>query len=293
MKNIYFLGIDIQNDFLDIPNNIKSNMAEIDIQGNIIPYEPTLSVPNSWNDILRVSNFISVNKNHISKIILTLDTHESFDLAHSLFWKDQNGNEPAPFTLISHQDIIDGTWTPKQANLKQKMLDYTRKLEENGQLKLCIWPTHCRLGTLGHKLAKPFEMAVHEWEILHGARAEKYLKGYYPLSENYGAIEAEVIDDHPSTQPNMELLNQIKDADVLYVSGQALSHCVSITIRQIVKHLGTDFAKKIVLIEDTTHSVSGFESEGESFLSEFKDLGMQVIQSDKEIVYESAIPLYV
>lgn len=283
MKNIYFLGIDIQNDFLDIPEHIKNHMAELDSNENLVPYEPQLPVPNSWNDILKISNFISTNKEKLSKIILTLDTHEAFDLAHALFWKDKDGNEPKPFTLISHDDIADGTWTPKQESLKEKMLEYTKQLESNGQLKLCIWPTHCRLGTLGHKLAKPFEIAVHEWELAHNSRAEKYLKGYYPLSENYGAIEAEVIDNDKSTHPNLKLLDEIKDADMLYVSGQALSHCVSITIRQIVKHLGNDFAKKIALVEDTTHSVTGFESEGEQFLKEFKDLGMQVINSDEDI----------
>ena len=277
MKNIYFLGIDIQNDFIQIPEDIKAKMVETDAEGKEVRYEPKLAVEGGWENAVNTASFINKNIESISKVILTFDTHEKYDVAHSLFWENEKGEQPEPFTIISHNDVKEGVWMPVDKNLYHNMIDYTRKLEEGGKMQLCIWPTHAVLGSLGHKLVAPVEQAVYQWEDLHKARSQKYMKGHYPLTEHYGAIEAEVIDVNvPSTMKNQELLNEISDADVLYVSGQALSHCVAATVRQIVKYLGDEFAKRIVLLKDTTNPVSGFEELGKDFIEELRLKGMRV-----------------
>ena len=277
LKNVYFLGIDIQNDFIQIPEDIKSKMIETDVDGNEISYEPKLPVEGAWKNAENTAKFIQQNIESINKVILTFDTHEKYDVAHSLFWINENGEHPEPFTLISHNDVKEGKWKPVDSKLYHRMLEYTEQLESSGKLQLCIWPTHAVLGSLGHKLAAPVEQAVYQWEEFHKGRSQKYMKGHYPLTEHYGAIEAEIVDVNvPSTQKNQELLNELADADVLYVSGQALSHCVSATVRQIVQYLGDDFAKKIVLLEDTTNPVSGFEELGNEFIEELKAKGMQI-----------------
>lgn len=281
MKNIYFLGIDIQNDFTAIPEHIKDQMREsngVSFRG----FEPALPIKEGWDDAINTANFISKNADKINKIVITMDTHEQYDVAHSLFWINDRGEHPVPFTMISYDDVKNKVWMPVDISLYEKMCDYTYQLERAGRFTLCIWPTHCCLGTLGHKLTKPFEVAVQNWERKNNTRAEKYLKGYYPLTENYGAVEAEVVDNSVAeTMKNEKFLNELRTADVLFVSGQALSHCVSITIQQIVKYLGEDFAKKIVLLSDTTHPVAGFEDAAIKFLKEYQEKGMRVMTTQE------------
>ena len=52
--NTQLLIIDPQNDFMDIPEEVRKNMS-----GNsLVPFEPGLPVTGSWDDSLRLGHFI-------------------------------------------------------------------------------------------------------------------------------------------------------------------------------------------------------------------------------------------
>lgn len=286
MKNITFLSIDNQNDFTDIPENILANMKEYTTNDKSTNYNPSLAVNGAWQDALNTADFISKYRNNITDIILTLDTHEQYHIAHSLFWINEEGNQPDPFTLITAQDVIEGKWKAVNPKDQGVALDYVEKLERHTELKLCIWPTHCVLGSLGHKLVAPVEEAIKQWERLHHTASYKVLKGHYAYTEHYGAIEAEVpYYGVQETLMNEKLLRRIQKSDQLIVSGQALSHCVAATVRQIVKYLGDGFAKKIILLKDTSHPVTGFEQLADNFINELTKKGMLYLNSNEIDTY--------
>lgn len=55
------------------------------------------------------------NLDKISDIFVTLDSHNREHIAHSKSWNskpDGTGDFPAPFTQISHADIVSGKWFP-------------------------------------------------------------------------------------------------------------------------------------------------------------------------------------
>ena len=51
---------------------------------------------------------------------MTLDSHHKKHIAHAAFWSDKEdgtGKAPGPFTLITHQDLVDKEWFPKDLSL--------------------------------------------------------------------------------------------------------------------------------------------------------------------------------
>ena len=63
--------------------------------------------------------------------------------------------------------------------------------------------------------------------------------------------------------------------DVIFISGEALSHCVANSILDIATYVSKDLSK-FVLLMDTVSCVSGFEYLGDKFLDKAKGLGMKV-----------------
>ena len=70
---------------------------------------------------------------------------------------------------------------------------------------------------------------------------------------HYSAVQADVPDPaDPTTQLNVGLIKTLENADLVALSGQALSHCVANTIRDIADYFGRESIRKLVLIEDTS-----------------------------------------
>jgi nicotinamidase/pyrazinamidase len=121
--------------------------------------------------------------------------------------------------------------------------------------------------------------AVTKWERAHKETATLIPKGENPWTEHYSAVKAEVSDpEDPRTGINLALLERIREADCVAVAGEALSHCVANTIRDLVEPLKGDLSR-LVLIRDATSSVPGFEPVGEAFLEEMTKLGMRLESS--------------
>ena len=63
------------------------------------------------------------------------------------------------------------------------------------------------------------------------------------------------------------------------LSGQALSHCVANTVRDIADAFNPKNIRKLVLIEDTSSSVPGFEALGQQFIADMQKRGMRTIKA--------------
>jgi nicotinamidase-related amidase len=114
------------------------------------------------------------------------------------------------------------------------------------------------------------------------------LKGINPTTEHYSAVQAEVPDpDDPSTLPNTRLVNTLAAADLVIVAGEALSHCVANTVRDIANLFGPDAIRKLVLLTDCVSSVPGFENLGADFVRDLKARGMQTALSTELFIQPS------
>jgi nicotinamidase/pyrazinamidase len=174
---------------------------------------------------------------------------------------------------------------PPYGTLLDRMLYYTKKLEENKKYVLCVWNPHCRIGTWGHNVYPSLMDAFTEWEKKRFGIIDYVTKGSNIFTEHYSGVQADVPDpEDPTTQLNTSLIQTLENADVILLSGQALSHCVANTARDIFKNFGSDSLKKVTILIDTTSPVPGFEQMAEDFVKEATGMGVNIAKSTDVIL---------
>ncbi len=284
MKNVQLLLIDPQNDFMDIPSDVCEIMGNAtykpDGSYTVEPFKPSLPVTGAWSDSIRLANFINRSEKMIKSISVTLDTHQQYDVAHPMFWINDQGQHPTPFTIISSNDVLQGNWKPFDTKIITRMVDYVQSLEKQGLFPLCIWPAHCLVGTTGNAIAQPIMNSLMAWENRLITRFAPVTKGHNPYTEHYGAFFAEVVDPKdPTTSLNTYLVEKLQKADLVFISGQALSHCVNRTVTQLADNFGEDNIKKLVLLIDTCSPVTGFEAAAQDFINRLTARGMRCVKT--------------
>lgn len=82
-------------------------------------------------------------------------------------------------------------------------------------------------------------------------------QGMNNYTEMYSAIEAEVpVPSDPQTHTNRDIVAALKKAPKVLVCGQALSHCVNYTTRDLVQYWeGRDPADIILMLDGQCHSL--------------------------------------
>lgn len=256
---IELLIIDPQNDFSDVS-------------------QATLPIPGASADAARLVKLLDHLQKKITNIHITLDTHQLIDIAHPLFWRNKVNQCPAPFTKITLEDVQYGYWLPYKLSLLQRITNYLGILKSKNRYELTIWPPHCLIGQWGHNVMPILASALQRWEIANFKRINYLLKGYNPWTEQLSAIQAEVPDPEDyTTLINKSLLQALEKADLVLISGQALSHCVAYTIRDIAANFQLGNLGKLMLIEDTSSPVPGYEHLAHQFLTDMRQIGVRTV----------------
>jgi nicotinamidase-related amidase len=257
------LIIDPQNDFCDIPG-------------------AALPVKGANDDLNRVAMLIHERGHQLDAIHVTLDSHQPLHIAHPSWWRDAQGLPPPPFTVITLENVEQGRWSACSEARQQHGLNYVKALAKGERYQLTIWPEHCLIGSWGHNVHAELLAALNEWSRRQLKTVHYVPKGSNPDTEHYSAIAAEVIDPSDlGTQLNTYLLDQLKQADHILVAGEALSHCVAGTVRDIAAYLGHTDAHRLVLLTDGSHPVSGFEHLAEQFIAEIKTKGIRCLTCEE------------
>jgi nicotinamidase-related amidase len=91
-------------------------------------------------------------------------------------------------------------------------------------------------------------------------------------------VQADVPDPtDASTQINTRLIQTLENADLIVIAGEARTHCLAHTVRDIANNFGDDsFVSKLVLLTDASSDIPGFEAHAQSFMSEMVARGMQL-----------------
>lgn len=252
------LIIDPQNDFCDPAGALHVNGAD--------------------SDCNKLSAMIKRLDKQLASIHVTMDTHHLFHIAHPIFWQDSDGNNPPPFTIITREMINAGKYKAAIPQYHHYACDYVSTLEKTGKYNLCIWPPHCLIGTWGHNIYAPLSETLLEWERSVPGRVVDYTyKGSNVRTEHYSAVRAEVSDaSDPNSRTNFTLIERLKSADNIAVAGEALSHCVANTLRDLLTCIPAD---KLVVLNDVSSNVAGFEELGNTFLREIEAIGVRIMRS--------------
>ena len=262
-KNVHLITIDPQNDFCikDGPGGEKGQLV----------------VPGADADMDRLGKFITKNQNRLNEIHCTLDSHQVIHIAHPGFWVNSAGQHPNPFTLITDDDVRNGTWRSFNPKWQARAQGYVDTLKKNARYVLCIWPVHCVIGSWGHSIVPVVQKALQAWETDTFSRVNFVAKGSNLFTEHYSGVMADVEDpSDPSTKLNTNLIDVLNEAEEILITGEALSHCVANTINDIATQFGDDNVKKFTLLEDTSSNVGSFEKLGQDFVKNMTKKCMKV-----------------
>jgi nicotinamidase-related amidase len=264
------------------------------------------------DDNRRLCDFIYRNMAAITRICPTMDTHQAVQIFHAVFLVNEKGEHPAPFTLVSAEDVFEGVWKFNPAVADSLNIDpeygqrflqhYTHQLREGGKYDLTIWPYHAMLGGIGHALVSAVEEAVFFHCLARSSQPAFAVKGDHPFTENYSVLRPEVTvgpQGDPLVGKNIALLEMLLDYDALFIAGQAKSHCVVWTIEDLrhgIESADPQLAKKVYLLEDCTSPVVipeivDYTEEADAAFQRFAEAGMHIVRSTDSLAVLPGIEL--
>jgi nicotinamidase-related amidase len=226
--------------------------------------------------MLRLAALLGEGIQGVEDISVTLDSHHQYDIAHPTFWQTGTGGAVSPFTQITAAEVRAGAYRPRRPDALVRALAYLDALETAGRYTLMVWPVHCEIGSWGHNVHADVRAAYNLWEEAQHGVVNKVMKGSNPWTEHYSAIMAEVPDaSDPHTQLNQALIDRLAQADRIFITGEASSHCVKATTEHIADNFGEGKVSKLVLVTDCMSVVTGFDTHYDSFLADMKKRGVQ------------------
>jgi nicotinamidase-related amidase len=239
-----------------------------------------LAVAGATADSEKISAFITKNTEKIDHIFVSLDTHHRMHIAHGAFWKNDKGESPAPFTPITNADVLAGKWVARDPAMQEWALTYTKSLDDGGRFTHLIWPYHCVLGSPGHAVSPALMPALDAWAEKRGKAVTFVLKGQNNRTEMYSAFKAEVpVPDDPATNTNAQLVAKLKDHGQVAICGEAKSHCVNHSTRDLLAAWPKGREADLVLLTDAMSSVGGFEAAGEEFEKDMAAAGVTIAKT--------------
>jgi nicotinamidase-related amidase len=271
----------------------------VDVQNTFCLPDFELFVPGAVDDSRRICEFVYRNVDAITQIVLTLDTHQAMQIFHALWLVDEDGRHPAPYTLVSADDVERGGWrfNPDAGGAlgiepeagQRHLLEYTRRLERGGKYALTVWPYHAMLGGVGHALVSAVEEAVFFHTVARQSQARFEAKGRVPWTEHYSALGPEVTEgpagEHVERR-NEQLVAHLLGFDAVVVAGEAKSHCVAWTIDDLLEE--PELAGKTYLLEDCSSpvvvpDVVDYTDDANAAFDRFAAAGMHVVRSTEAL----------
>jgi nicotinamidase-related amidase len=227
------------------------------------------------DDTVRLTAFLYRNLDTITETVVTLDTHQAFQIFHAPFLVDAEGRHPDPYTLVTVEDVAAGRWTvdPEAAELlgvdSEHLLWYVESLTRGGKYDLTVWPFHA---------------------IARRARTRFELKGRETLTEHYSVLGPEVLRGargEPLGERNTALVEHLLSFDAVVVAGQAKSHCAAWTVGDLLAD-APGIAPRLYLLEDCSSpvvvpGVVDYTDDADAAFARFAEAGAHVVRSTEPL----------
>lgn len=250
----------------------------VDPQTDFIHPDGNLAVPGAIDDTIRTNRWILNHLGEITDIAASLDDHIPYQIFFPSWWVDANGNHPAGFTPISAADVDNHVWIPLIE--KDWSRRYVHELEAKAKKTLMIWPYHCLIGSSGNNVVP----SLHELIMFHSAaRASQPTwlhKGNIAKTEHYSPLEPEVkVPEHPQGGLNTAFLKMLGGYDLIFVAGQAKSHCVLEMLNSVDNYFDNDPAtrSRVCILTDCMSTIPGFEEATKAAYSRFASRGARLL----------------
>lgn len=302
---------DMKNVF-NFPPSMKNRIEWI----NRIDFDPRkyeevwsgqLSVPNAWNDTLRVVQCDVINMYRTTTHVASGDKHPALAVSNHYNYiamrsSTINGvfyekySVASPFTVVTANTIYhpqnnpDGVWMP--VLYIDDAWDYVYRLAREQKdmdiinvLPLTLWPVHGTEETWSSLIDPLIWMVIQLHAYSRKTGWCLIQKGQSPKTEFHGAFKAEVaFKDHIQTQTKEEI-DMYKDFDLVVCSGQAAGNCFGRTIEQLYNHIMNSSRpkdlEKIIILSDTTSYIAGTEDRMRRSFEKMQKDGLRVMTTEE------------
>ncbi|SDH84483.1 hypothetical protein [Paenibacillus naphthalenovorans] len=239
--NIMLFVIDPQNDFMD---------------------DGALPVAGAKKDMARLEAFITANERAIARIGYSLDTHQPISIFFSVWWADQDGQSPKSYTTITYDDVMAGRWSP--------CFHPDESLQCLSQLRsIMIWADHCLQGTPGAAVEPNIYHAIIRHSRRKGLNPLVIEKGLDPISDMYGIVHPEY---NPMNRYDDRMINEFRKYDEVIFAGEAASHCVLTSVKQVMVLFEQETVKpRFSILTDCMSPIAGFEEATSAAFDELAD----------------------
>ncbi len=181
----------------------------IDMQVDFCHPSGSLYVPGALGDVQRTVEFIYRNAAHITQITCSLDSHLPSQIFSPNWWADGDGNHPAA-GVVARLRGPAGTGS-------QEAVDHLALSRADRQ-------------------PRPHAGAVFWHSVARKTHPVWMHKGSIPLTEHYSIVQPEVlVPGVPGGGRNQAFLDELAEADLIVVAGEAMSHCVLETMEDLVE----------------------------------------------------------
>lgn len=264
----------------------KTLVVGIDFQNDFMLSGAPLEVPGGIEAGEKFAQMIERNGHEIDDLLLSMDSHQTVHIAHTIMYVDKNGNHPDPFTKVPLSDIKDGTLRAFAPVFQPWIEEYNQSLFDNGMYELQLWPEHCKVGTPGHNFHQSVEKSLYEWERKYFARGVIIPKGNNLYVEHYSVFKADV--ERPkdvTTKENSVIIDTFNEYggedDKILLGGLARNFCLFSSIRDFIEKFGEEYAKRFYLLEDCTAAIPGgeFDDKNQEATDYMKSKGVNFINS--------------
>lgn len=250
---------------------MKTCLLLIDCQNDFcLPGSP-LYINGADADMHRLSHFITSYPNLIDSIHVSLDMHNINDIAHPNYWINSENKHPEPFTNITVNDVKTKKWSTTNKNDERKALLYLQILEDNKKFNHTIWPVHCVAGTYGANIFPTLNASLKKWMDFTKKSFQSHIKGMNRNSEHFGIFQSE---DGDSEFNHNLIINLYQNKNTVLIAGQAKSHCVATSLKQILDFY-PELIKNTIFLTDTSSNVSGCEHIADEIYLKLREAGMK------------------
>lgn len=252
------------------------------------------------DDSRRICAFLYRSLGTITHTVVTLDTHQAFQIFHETLVVDAEGRHAPPYTLVSRDDVESGRWRVEPeaaralgldpARADEHLRSYVATLTAGGKYELTIWPFHAMLGGIGHALVSAVEEALFFHAVVRRSPTRFELKGREPWTEHYSALGPEVLRGARGEvlgERNAALVEHLRGFDAVIVAGQAKSHCVAWTIEDLLED-APELGSRLYLLEDCSSpvvvpGVVDYTDAADDAFARFAQAGAHIVRSTDPI----------
>jgi nicotinamidase-related amidase len=229
----------------------KNILICVDCQYDFCDPKGSLYVPGAEDDMYMIGGLI--DEAPIDRILLSQDSHSPNSLFFPFSWIAKNGQDsPSEFYQIREDD---------EYTISPELLAVSPKMERKPTPY--IWPIHCVVGSIGESLHEEISSAIFTHSCKTGLDPIFIKKGQDRYEEEYG-IPVDKLDQYMAIY------------DKIIIVGEAKSHCVLETIKNILNTPHRPNPKNIYALIDCMSSIVGFEEQTEN---EFSKLGINLVKA--------------